>query len=94
MNNVVIYTKSDCVYCKAAKSLLTNNGYSFTEIDVEIDTAALQEMLNLSKNKKTVPQIFFGEEYIGGHSDLLVYFDDRAGSTYNNHANCSYTSIS
>ncbi len=74
MTDVVIYTKSYCPYCKAAKALLTCKGLEFEEIEVADDPEALQEMITRSGGRRTVPQIFFGDVHIGGHSDLLNYY--------------------
>ncbi len=59
---VKVYTKSDCVYCKLAKSLLQDYGIEYTE--TEIDDLSLTDF-------KTVPQIFSDQQQIGGYQDLL-----------------------
>ena len=66
---VEIYTKSSCPYCNSAKLLLNQKGASFKEYDVS-DEKALAEMVHRSHGKMTVPQIFIGNEYIGGFDDL------------------------
>ncbi|MBX2849822.1 MAG: glutaredoxin 3 [Acidiferrobacterales bacterium] len=76
MKNVTIYTKDYCPYCKAAKQILTARGLDFIEHDVQFDQAKLQEMIERS-GRLTVPQIFFDDEHIGGHSDLVSFFSDR-----------------
>lgn len=70
MANIVLYTKAYCPYCKAAKALLEQKGLTYTEIDVANDHKALKEMFKRSNNRRTVPQIFFGNRHIGGYSDL------------------------
>ena len=76
MEKVTIYTKDYCPYCRAAKQMLTARGISYLEHDVEGDDAKLQEMIDRS-GRFTVPQIFFGDHHIGGHSDLVKYFAKR-----------------
>ncbi len=73
MTNVTVYSKDYCPYCKFAKALLQDQGIDYREIDVSRDTARLEEMVARS-NRRSVPQIFFGEEHIGGFEDLVDYF--------------------
>lgn len=70
MTNITLYTKAYCPYCKAAKALLTQQGLSYTEIDVANNHQALKDMFQRSNNHRTVPQIFFGDRHIGGYSHL------------------------
>ena len=74
MNNITVYSKFYCPYCKAAKQLLASKGLAFTEIEVANNEIALREMLDRSHNRKTVPQIFFGDRHIGGYTDLVEHF--------------------
>ncbi|BBF91321.1 glutaredoxin 3 [Blastochloris tepida] len=70
MQPVVIYSKSSCPYCHAAKDLLRRKGAAFTEIDITGDAAARAEMLARSGGAATVPQIFIGTTHVGGCDDL------------------------
>ena len=73
---IVMYTKSWCPYCDRAKRLLAGKGVRWTEIDVEADDAAREEMIRRS-GRRTVPQIFIGERHVGGFDDLAAL--DAAG---------------
>ena len=75
--NVTIYSKDYCPYCKAAKRILKARGIDYKEIDVEIQPEKMHEMVTRSK-RRTVPQIFFGDQHIGGHDDLVRYYSQRA----------------
>ena len=77
MENVTIYSKGYCPYCTAAKRILESRGINYTEIDVQTNPSKLAEMVALSK-RRTVPQIFFGEQHIGGHDDLVEYYRGKA----------------
>ena len=77
MSKVKIYTTPICPYCVRAKSLLKKKGAEFEEIDVFMDSGARQEMESKSNGRRTVPQIFIGEQHIGGCDDL--YALDSAG---------------
>lgn len=70
MTDVVLYTKDWCGYCHAAKSLLKQLGYKYTDLDVTHDAALYQEMRQKAKGRSTVPQIFINGESIGGYTDL------------------------
>ena len=69
MKTVRIYTKSTCGYCHMAKRLLDNENIPFEEIDVTFDSEKHQEMIELS-GRYTVPQVFIGEQAIGGFTEL------------------------
>ncbi len=75
--NVTIYSKDYCPYCKAAKRILEARGIDYKEIDVEFQPEKIVEMVTRSK-RRTVPQIFFGDQHIGGHDDLVHYYSQRA----------------
>lgn len=71
MKNVRIYTTQWCGYCDRAKSLLEREGVPFEEIDVEGDRDTRTWLLEAS-GQRTVPQIFIGEQSIGGSDDLAT----------------------
>ena len=77
MKPITIYTTPICGFCSAAKRLLTTKGAVFTEIDVMRDPTKKAEMVQRANGGRTVPQIFIGEEHVGGCDDL--YALDRAG---------------
>ncbi len=76
MTHVTIYTKDYCPYCKRAKALLDRKGIAYHEIDVTYDESLQVEMQERSQ-RRTVPQIFVGEQHIGGSDDLIAL--DRSG---------------
>lgn len=72
MPEVLIYTKDWCSYCRAAKDLLRQLGYAFTDIDVTHDSVRFQEMLARAGGRTTVPQIFIDGLAIGGYTELAM----------------------
>ena len=70
MPPIVIYTKSTCSYCRAAKDLLRRKGAAFDEVSVDGDRAAQAAMAVKAGGRSTVPQIFIGATHIGGCDDL------------------------
>jgi len=76
MKTVKIFTTPICPYCHRAKRLLDTKGVPYEEIDVSSDD---QARMNLAERtgKRTVPQIFIGEQHVGGSDELLAL--DREG---------------
>ncbi len=75
MPAIVIYTKSTCPYCHAAKDLLRGKGAKFEEISVDGDRAGQMAMAAKAGGRSTVPQIFIGESHVGGCDDLYALDD-------------------
>lgn len=71
MAQVTIYTTGMCGYCYRAKALLEAKGVDFTEIDVTFDPGKRAEMREKAGGRSTVPQIWIGEEHIGGSEELF-----------------------
>jgi glutaredoxin 3 len=69
---IVIYTKSTCPYCHAAKDLLRRKGAVFSEISVDGDRPAQAAMAQKAAGRSTVPQIFIGGAHVGGCDDLYA----------------------
>ena len=69
MKPVKIYSKDYCPYCTRAKSLLEKKGVAFEEINLE---GKDDEMMSLIKETgmRTVPQIFIGDFFVGGFTEL------------------------
>ena len=70
MPPIVIYTKSSCPYCHAAKDLLRRKGARFEESGVDGDRAGQAAMAVRANGRSTVPQIFIGDRHVGGCDDL------------------------
>ena len=59
-----------CNYCDAAKRLLTRNKAAYIEIDIGKVEGAMDEMIKKANGKRTIPQIFFNNEHIGGYDEV------------------------
>ena len=70
MKKVTIYSGDPCPYCGAAKALLKSKNVEFAEFDIWKDPAKAKEMLQRTNGKRTIPQMFIGDHYIGGNDDL------------------------
>ena len=69
MKQIRIYTTPFCSYCLQAKRLLARKNLKYEEIDVAGDDEK-REWLTKVTGKRTVPQIFIGEQPIGGSDEL------------------------
>ena len=73
----IIYTKSDCKYCKWSKLYMDNNNIKYKELEYN-DTNL--EVLKTYVDKVTFPQIFTSDMvHIGGWNELYKY----TAATYN-----------
>ncbi len=72
-HKVEMYTIATCPYCDQAKQLLARKGISYTEIRIDLDPGKRSEMLERTGGRRTVPEIFIGNELIGGYDDLWAY---------------------
>ena len=70
MKNVTIYTGPLCNFCDAAKKLLTRNNVVYKEINIATVDGAMDEMISKANGKRTIPQIFFDDQHIGGYDEL------------------------
>ena len=75
---IIIYSRSWCGYCQAAKNVLDQLGLGFEEIDVEKVEGALEEMLSRANGRRTVPQIFINGVGIGGYTELMGLIQQAA----------------
>jgi glutaredoxin 3 len=76
MKPVKIYIWTACPYCVRAIQLLKKKNVSFQEINLDRDQSGF-EALKKQTGHRTVPQIFIGDEFIGGCDDLHAL--ERAG---------------
>ena len=73
-----IYSKPSCTFCDQAKALLQSKSILFEELILDVGqekdpsktyvpVASLKEKVPTAR---TVPQIFRGETYVGGYTEL------------------------
>lgn len=76
MKDITVYSKGYCPYCKAAKQIFDQAGVGYKEFDITNNRQKQLEMQQRSQ-RKTVPQIFFGEQHIGGYTDLVEFLKNK-----------------
>ena len=77
MASVLMYTTAVCPYCIRAEQLLQRKGVTeVRKIRVDLQPELRAAMMEKT-GRRTVPQIYIDEKYIGGYDDLAAL--DRAG---------------
>jgi glutaredoxin 3 len=78
MNPVRMFTTQVCPYCIRAKQLLKQRGVAaIEEIRVDLNPAQRDAMI-AQTGRRTVPQIFIGDTWVGGCDDLIA-LDQKGG---------------
>ncbi len=67
----MLYTTYYCPYCIRARDLLNEKGVAYKDIAVDHDPQLRREMMERS-GRSTVPQIWIGEQHIGGSDELML----------------------
>ena len=76
MKKITIYTGPLCNYCDAAKRLLARNNAPYNEINIATVDGAMEEMIKKANGKRTIPQIFFDDQHIGGYDETRALEKD------------------
>ena len=69
MLSVVLYGTRFCPYCIAARRLLNKKNIQFEDIAVD-NNPELRSQISEKSGRTTVPQIWIGEQPIGGYTEL------------------------
>ena len=75
MGRVTVFGSDECPYCTRAKAGLKVRDIPFTEIDLVQHPYRRNDMLSLT-NEYSIPQIFIGDQHIGGADELLDVLDE------------------
>jgi glutaredoxin 3 len=65
----VVWSKDACPFCDQAKNLLKLKGIEFEERNINHGWTR-EQLLEAVPDARTVPQIFLGDELIGGFTEL------------------------
>ena len=72
MPPITMYATAVCPYCIRAERLLRAKGVTdIDKIRVDLDTTRRVEMMERT-GRRTVPQIFIGDTYVGGCDELYA----------------------
>ena len=74
----IVYSQLNCSWCDSAKNLLQSYDY---EVEVRMigegGTYTKQDLIAAVPHARSVPQIFIGEDYIGGFQELRKTLTSR-----------------
>ena len=70
MKNITMYSGPFCNFCEAAKRLFARNNINYKIIDISTKDTLRNEMIEKANGKRTIPQIFFDDQHIGGYQEL------------------------
>ena len=70
MARIKIFSTGICPICDNTKNLLKKWHIPYDEARVDLDRGQLKEMLSVTNNARTVPQIVIDGKWIGGFTDL------------------------
>lgn len=74
---VLMYSTAVCPYCVRAEQLLRARGVlEIEKVRIDLDPERRAEMMDRT-GRRTVPQIYIGDTYVGGCDDLVAL--DHAG---------------
>ena len=76
MKNIIMYTGPMCNFCDAAKRLFSRNNLEYKEIDISSKDGLRDEMIKKANGRRTIPQIFFDNEHVGGYQELRALEKD------------------
>lgn len=71
----VVITREDCSFCRKAGNLLREKDKRFQFVYLE-DEPYLAKLLSMAA-LRTVPQVFLGNTYIGGYSELQEHLGNE-----------------
>jgi glutaredoxin 3 len=72
----IVYGKRACPGCDNAKRVLTETQRPFKYIDCDVPENR-EELLDRVPDARTVPQIFYNEDYVGGLKELMAHIRDN-----------------
>jgi glutaredoxin 1 len=79
MTRVTIFGRESCGFCRRAKQLCEIKGWPFRYVDIEQEGISKVDLeKTVGKPVHTVPQIFIGQDYVGGFRELDALFERQA----------------
>jgi len=69
-----VWSRDNCGWCDKAKELLDNYGFEYEVKDVYENK---EEFRREFPDAKTVPQVIFNGEKVGGYADLHQVFEEQ-----------------
>ncbi len=77
MDRFTVFGRPGCGFCVQAKRVLEMKELPFRYIDIHEEGITKEDLeKTVGKPVHTVPQIFHGQKYIGGYTDLDAYLKE------------------
>ena len=74
-----IFGRPGCGFCVRAKRLCEIKDFAYRYIDIWAEGISKEDLeKTVGKPVSTVPQVFHGEQHIGGFDDLELYVESLA----------------
>ena len=78
MERFTVFGKEGCGFCTRAKQMLEDGGLPFRYIDIHKEGVSKEDLeKTIGKPVETVPQVFHGQKYIGGFTELSDYLQSE-----------------
>ncbi|KEI71919.1 GrxA family glutaredoxin [Endozoicomonas elysicola] len=78
MDRYTVFGRPGCGFCVRAKQLLEMKGLPFKYVDIYEEGISKADLSKtVGKDVETVPQIFHGQQYVGGYTDLESYLAEK-----------------
>ena len=73
---VSIITRAGCPFCQKAKTMLSDNGFAYEEIELGQGGVSENTLIAMT-GRKSAPQVFIDGNHIGGSDDLATWMASR-----------------
>ncbi|MBU2709862.1 GrxA family glutaredoxin [Zooshikella harenae] len=74
MQRITIFGREGCGFCRRAKQLCEDKQLNFNYIDIHAENITKADLeKTIGKPVETVPQIFHGQDYIGGCQEFEAF---------------------
>lgn len=81
MSRYTIFGHQQCGFCRRAKQVLEDQGLPFRYVDIHEENISKADLSKtVGHTVTTVPQIFHGQQYIGGFEALEKYLATQAAA--------------
>jgi len=78
MKRFTIFGREGCGFCRQAKAVMETKGLDFRYVDIHEEGISQADLAKtVGKPVRTVPQIFHGEEYVGGYQELMKFLEEE-----------------
>lgn len=76
MQRFTIFGKQSCGFCRQAKAVCEQKDLAYRYVDIEEEGISQADLeLTVGGPVTTVPQIFHGQDHIGGYEALVAFLE-------------------